>query len=360
MKTLTTLLTVGLLALGTTAQECRGNRTEFSSQSELDELTQDCSILNTEIRLVNYSGTLKLPNITNITRLSTQNSSISSAQFPDLEHISEYLVIEHENPQEESLRNISFSKLQYAANITLRFANETNEIEFPELLNATDIDIGNAPSLSFPALNNITYLSIMTGISNGFPNNDTNTPINVSVPALVDATSLRVIGNVESLSAPNLTNTNSLNLAFYGPPVELSFPKFSPENKNGVLDVAGYISSLSLPKLRIYRGRFEISSNVPIAIDIGLQSVRELDIEGEIESVYLPLLQEYEDLSVRPREGEGEEFDCGALEEKIEQTAGPQDDNGSFQCGGASELMGLGVRCSLGVAVGVYLIAVLV
>ncbi|KAL4876375.1 hypothetical protein BJY04DRAFT_223163 [Aspergillus karnatakaensis] len=359
MRTSTTLLTVGLLALGTTAQECRGNRTEFSSQDQLDELIQDCSVLADEIRLVNFEGTLELPSITNITRLSTRNSSITSARFPDLENISEYLVIRDEVTSEETLRNVSFPRLQHAENITLRFANEIGGVEFPELMNATNIRIINTPNLSFPALTNVTYLSIMTGVSNGFPNNDTETPKEISLPALMDAETLRVIGDVESFTAPNFTNADNLHLAFYGPAVELSLPKFSPENNNGALDFTGNIESLSLPKLRIYRGDFRISTTVPVAIDIGLQSVRELSLHGDIESVYLPLLQEYSKVEVSPTAGG--DFDCGALEEKLEQTAGPEDENGEFLCGGgASGLVALGGKWMVGLAGGVYLLGLVI
>ncbi|KAL4867228.1 hypothetical protein BDV12DRAFT_198438 [Aspergillus spectabilis] len=146
MKTLILLLASGALPLGATAQECRGDRTEYRNQDELNDLTQDCTTLTNDLRLVNYDGSLELPSITNLTGLVALNSSVTSASFPDLESISDHLDFH----QVEGLSNASFPKLQYAQNITLQFANEASEIVFPQLTNLSSISVSNAPGYVVP------------------------------------------------------------------------------------------------------------------------------------------------------------------------------------------------------------------
>ncbi|KAL4862984.1 hypothetical protein BDV12DRAFT_34400 [Aspergillus spectabilis] len=193
MRMLTTLLMIGVLSLGTAAQECRGRRSQFSSQEEIDDLIHNCTTIADEIQLVNYNGTLELPNITNITRLAAENSSITSAQFPDLEYVNDFISL-----RQEHLNNVSFPRLHYAHNISLRFANETSEIEFPELENLSSIELRNALSVSFPLLRIISdVFHISTGNSPGFPNNESTIPIELSFPVLESTHAFSAIGNVE-------------------------------------------------------------------------------------------------------------------------------------------------------------------
>ncbi|KAL5342210.1 hypothetical protein BJX70DRAFT_395180 [Aspergillus crustosus] len=245
-------------------------------------LIRDCTAITTDILLVNYSGSVELRNITNITRLVAGNSSsVTSLDLPDLESVSEALDFE------------------------AIFASEVREVVSPVLGDVAWFGDANAPSLSFPSLRNVTEsFALRTGTAPKFPNNETTTPIELSFPVLESTGRLGLLGNVETLSVPNLTTATRIDMHIYKSSTGISFPRLTgPGLITTWFEFSGSITNLSLPALSDFGGHLSVRGSVPIRIELGLESVRQLDIDVDIESIDLPLLTEYGAMALRAQEG---------------------------------------------------------
>ncbi|KAL4809237.1 hypothetical protein BDV18DRAFT_156995 [Aspergillus unguis] len=175
-----------------------------------------------------------------------------------------------------TLRNLSFPKLENAPTLAFVFEAEVEEVKFPALKRAEYVQLEGNFSKVCNAWNCDEHWPAKTSMS-------------VEFKSLKRAKALKIIGNVSSFSAPDLTSVASpgryiqpaLELGLYGEPLELDLPKLSHIEDHA--EIKGNITSLSLPALRKYPPEFEVDSAVSLSLNLSVETAGDLSLNGEIE-----------------------------------------------------------------------------
>jgi hypothetical protein len=125
------------------AQLCDVGNFEISSQVELNQVVQNCTALAGQLTLGKvYTGSLVFHNVTNITSSTitavsgTADSGVTSIELPDLVTAGSFAV-----NGITTLEKLSFPKLEYVEHLSLWFPAMVDELEFPSLRNASEIQL---------------------------------------------------------------------------------------------------------------------------------------------------------------------------------------------------------------------------
>ncbi|KAL4790464.1 hypothetical protein BDV19DRAFT_372238 [Aspergillus venezuelensis] len=371
------LATLGFLALAA-ARDCRPDSSyDIHSQDQLDELSNDCTTINGDIRILkDYTGSFILNNVVNITSLRTEDSSgdkdpeseLTSIELPDLQYVNRLLNIQARHISRLSLpRLISVNE---SFHVVMR---DEGEVHFPALSEAGDITVeGNMTRVHLDTLKTAANLRFTSPSTTGLDSlNLELPPLSISLPALNQVSSLIVEGNITEINAPKLTSitgpqntTQSDSLGLYsselsftstaagaGAGAPISFPKIS--HIEGNVRIGGNVASISFPELQeITRDlTVEITSGNPLNLDLPIRSARIIVFSGPFESIQLPKLTNYNDLGIWSTTGS---FNCDAFEEHLESG---DVEGGKLQCsaslGVSMQGTGVGTGVTLGIALGV-------
>ncbi|KAL2812398.1 hypothetical protein BJX63DRAFT_247927 [Aspergillus granulosus] len=333
------VIACGILLLGTAAQECasRENYT-VHTQDEVDTLTRNCTEIVGELGLVDWSGPFTLPNITRIGTITLYSGDVSSVDLPELEYFGGNLIL----TDLLSLSRVSLPKLEYIESLHLRLVGDAPEVDFPKLANASSIYLrGNFSTQSFDSLRTVEkLLDICNGISCGFYTRmDASTSMSLSFPVLERVGSLKVGGNVTTLSTPEVTAITcsndecdwaALHLRLYGSsPIAVNFPKLNAMWGN--FYIRGDIDSISLPALRDYTYEFIAVPYEPLNITLPVETGHKFLFSGNVSDINLPNLKSFSRIHVNS----DLKIDCDELWDDIKRTSGPLNESNAteyFQC----------------------------
>ncbi|KAL4763997.1 uncharacterized protein BDW70DRAFT_130160 [Aspergillus foveolatus] len=347
----------------------------IANQSTLDNIASGCTSINGSIRISDkYTGSFYLPNIRNISgdiqwyadpsnfyeymhstgRYAT--SPVNSISFPDLEHIDGSLDLQYLY----ELRNISAPKLSIVRHsVTVDYAYN---VDLRSLQHAEYASIyGNLSSLRLDSLqyvNQTLKICNKDGCSSSF---SPVTSLELFLLSLKSATYVELEGRISTLAVPELTSvvgleslpTGGFTKGFQlttdgGPPLNLAFPRL--DTVYGGIKVIGNIASLSMPEMIDTNMTLIVNAFDPLAIDLPLHQVRQLELRGNISSVNLTNLRRasdgiyiYSDMAL----------DCDAIQEAIFQNVSIS--NGSRTCSAKeeeSESHGLSASEKAGIGIG--------
>jgi len=176
-------------------------------------------------------------------------------------------------------------------------ATASTQLDFPSLLNVSNLAIGGIMSINFPLLahvdselqigssstGNMVYIDPVGGYDDWW--GPVYPPMEINLPSLQVGNGLSLTGSVSSLSMPSLTTVgegtmSGLNIITYGNPINISLPKLvsaaSPV-------IGGNIESVYLPSFASSYDTFEFDSSTPMYLNLSsLEHVNQLIIEGAI------------------------------------------------------------------------------
>ncbi|KAL4947861.1 hypothetical protein BDW69DRAFT_177556 [Aspergillus filifer] len=363
------LVFLGFLALAI-ARDCRPDSSyDIHSQDQLDELSNDCTTISGDIRILrNYTGSLILNNVVNITSLLAEDpdddsdspdSELSSIELPDLQYVTRLI-----NIQTRPITRLLLQRLR-SVNESLHVTmSDEGEVRLPALTEAGDIVVeGNMSRVNLDVLQTAGTLRFTSPSTTGLDSVTVELPpLSVSLPALNQVSSLTVEGNITEINAPelktitgseNVTHSDSLGIYNSGtaPGAPILFPKLSYIEGN--TRIGGNVESISFPDLQeITRDlTVELASQHPLTLDLPIHSARIIVFSGPFESIQLPNLANYNDLGIWSTIGS---FDCDAFEERLESD---DVEGGELQCkaslGVSLQRREIGSGVTLGIAFGV-------
>ncbi|KAL4769863.1 hypothetical protein BDW60DRAFT_218634 [Aspergillus nidulans var. acristatus] len=345
-----------------------------ANQSNLDTIASECTSINGSILIsYNYTGSFYLPSIRNITgdvqwhADSTSSyeswgsadryvtSPVDSISLPDLEHIDGDLKLQHLY----DLRNISAPKLSsvgrsvyvdYAYNVDLRSLQGAEYVSIYGNLSSLRLDSLQAVNQTLRICNKDECSSSLSPVSS----------LELFLLSLKLAGDIDLEGRISTwvLQAIMLVVGMERSPAWGpirgfqlttggGPPLDLAFPRLN--TVYGDMQVIGNIASLSMPEMIDTNMTLTINAFDPIAIDLALHRVRELDLRGNISSVNLPNLRRASN-GIRIRSDMA--LDCDAIQEAIFRNVSIS--NGSTTCFAKeeSESHGLSTSAKAGIGIG--------
>ncbi|PYH47099.1 uncharacterized protein BP01DRAFT_364113 [Aspergillus saccharolyticus JOP 1030-1] len=300
LSTLVVVVVVGLTNL-IAAQDCYAQQSESGqglviySQAQLDQLTQNCTQLHGDLVVgTNYTGSFIVHNVTNITSsigLNNSTTGLTSLEAPDL--VALYSAGFY---CPSSLRSISLPRLETAEVLTVK-AGSAITVSTPSLRNVSYLNLyGSSISFDFPKLELITTGSSICGEAGC--DMMSSQAMDVDLPALREAASLSVGGNVSSLSLPvlasagNITQAMTTGYGSYGAGLSVyttqllnfSVPELS--YLNGTLSLQGVFNdSISTPSLINATGDIVIEAWTPVGLNFStLEYVDDITITGTITS----------------------------------------------------------------------------
>ncbi|KAL3492877.1 hypothetical protein BJX62DRAFT_235819 [Aspergillus germanicus] len=311
------------------AQLCDVGNLEIKSQVELNHLVQNCTALAGQLTLGKYyTGSLVFHNVTNITSSTitavsgTADSGVTSIELPDLVTAGSFAV-----NGITTLEKLSFPKLEYVEHLSLWFSAMVDELEFPSLRNASEIQLnGNFSKVSFDALQTVYGALEICNTELCHEDLSAQTLMNISLAALEHVMRLDVSGKVSSLAAPELTTVAlpgsagfpDLRLSLKGQPVAVTFPKLEHIVENATAYFQGNITSLSsLPALKTYPWLFNVITDESLDIDLPVENAGQINLQGNIQSASFPNLRNFTWVAVMT----DSKFDCDSLLDALEQTA---------------------------------------
>ncbi|KAL4951634.1 hypothetical protein BDW69DRAFT_186223 [Aspergillus filifer] len=338
------LLTFACLSLGTLAQNCSRSDYTARNQSEINAITESCTEIAGELGLVDWSGPLRLPNITRIRSITVYSGDLSSVDLPDLEYLGSDLRLTNL----PSLARVSLPNLKSIDGLYVDFVGGAPVLQLPKLTNISSLHLrGNFSEQSFDSLRNVEKeLDICNAVNCGFYSHmDAFTSMTLSFPALERVGSLVVGGNVTSLSTPEVTaftcndcEWSALYLKIYGAsPIAIDFPKL--DTMGGNIYIRGDIAALSFPALRNYTHEFIAIPNEPLNITLPVERGEKFLFSGNVTDISLPNLKDFTRIYIDP----DIDIDCDALWDELDETSGPLNETNVeeyYQCGDATSHLG--------------------
>ncbi|KAL3468573.1 hypothetical protein BJX64DRAFT_8457 [Aspergillus heterothallicus] len=333
------VIACGMLLLGTAAHECASHENyTVRTQDDINTLTRNCTEIVGELGLVDWSGSLTLPNITRVGTITLYSGDVSSVDLPELEYLGGNLIL----TDLPSLSRVSLPRLEYVEGLYLDLVGDTPEIALPALANASSIYLrGNFTTQSFDSLRNVEKLfDICNGFSCGFYSHmDASTSMSLSFPVLERVGSLKVGGNVTSLSTPEVTAITcnndecdwaALQLKLYGSSrIAVNFPRLSIMEGN--FYIRGDIDSISFPALRDYTHEFITIPYEPLNITLPVETGHKFLFSGNVSGINLPNLKSFDRIHV----DSDLKIDCDQFWDDIKRTSGPLNESNMteyFQC----------------------------
>ncbi|BCS25430.1 uncharacterized protein APUU_50141S [Aspergillus puulaauensis] len=283
---------------------------EIDNQSALDSLASECTSINGSVVIAyNYTGSVYLPNIRSIDGdLAWYPDSLDQGSktedvkifdlvsVPDLERLGGRLDVQ----SSFYFRNISVPKLS-AVNGFVSI-HHAHDVDLRSLRKAEQVYIrGNLSSLRLESLEEVPKdLNICTrdGCNGTGPSPSS---IGLLLLSLKSAGSIDLMGTISNLALPKLTSVGpnlfsldsdpaSFELTTEGGrPLNVSFPEL--DTVDGAMQLGGTIGSLSMPKIIDTNMTLTVETSSPLAIDLPLHRIRELEFRGNISSVNLPNLR---------------------------------------------------------------------
>ncbi|RAL00813.1 uncharacterized protein BO80DRAFT_425220, partial [Aspergillus ibericus CBS 121593] len=358
MKLLGLRATVAVAVGGFTvvaAQECYANTTygdfdvdvkNFFSQEELDTYTTNCTTLHGDIGFgKNFTGAAIVHNLINITGVVTVGSNLTSIEFPDL------LSLGSMDVDSSNLRSLSLPQLQTASSFNVDNF-ESLSFSSPKIYQADYIWItGQLASLDLPKLDTVT--KILEICSDSDCTAPSGTAFDVNLPALRNASQVKIAGNLSSLSLPVLATTGSdahyagVFISNHGNPLNMSFPELSSVTES--LKFKGAMSSINLPSLHNTTADITIDSSTPLDVDLSsLIEASKILLEGKISSANFSSLEIFQQVEIESQV----HINCGtSLPQNI--TVGEVASCSSTAKSKGSNISSRSVNIGVGVGVGV-------
>ncbi|KAL4934455.1 uncharacterized protein BDV17DRAFT_249300 [Aspergillus undulatus] len=303
---------------------------EITRQEDLDAIAQTCTTLTGRLNIrSNYTGSFVLPNVTDIQGgvdqypgLPLYNTEITSMEFPDLVR-ADYIEL-------NTLLNLSrlgLPKLESVDVLRLEYFTGLERVNVPELRNASRIEVmGNYSGISFEKLESVSNKLTICNTVDCQEVTNREASMEISLPALKSVKTLEVVGNVSSLSLPELetvgyqgddyiNSKSDLKLALLGDAVVVDFPKLT--GVGGDITVKGNITSLSLPSLRTHSKQFSVYTDEALNVSLPVEGLNKIKLEGKIQSAQFPNLVDFKETRIESDLN----FDCGAFIDALKETA---------------------------------------
>ncbi|KAL4994175.1 hypothetical protein BDV10DRAFT_177284 [Aspergillus recurvatus] len=346
-----------------------------ANQSTLDTIASECTSINGSILVsYNYTGPFYLPNIRNVSgdiqwyadsshlydRLDSADryvtSPVSSISLPDLENIDGNLDLQYLY----DLRNISAPKLSLVGHSV--YVHYAYNVDLRSLQDAESIFIyGNLSSLRLESLQSVHQTLNICNKDECSSSLPPVSSLELFLLSLKSASYIDLEGRISTLAMPKLASVVGMERspAWYsskvfqlttsgGPPLSLAFPRLN--TVYGDIQAIGNIASLSMPEMIDTNMTLTVDAFDPLAIDLPLHRVRELELRGNISSVNLPNLRRasngiyiYSDMAL----------DCDAIREAIFRNVSIS--NGSRTCSAKeaeSGSHGLSTSAKAGIGIG--------
>ncbi|OBT86775.1 hypothetical protein VE02_04252 [Pseudogymnoascus sp. 03VT05] len=384
--TATTSLRFLLLALAvsdTLAIECSiyedsiiarlGGKKEVSNQQELDIKYAGCTEIDGPVIIAaDYTGGFYFPNVTTIynglitvshysQRQQQQQQPpvplLTSIEVPDLKN-ARFIEI-HGVPARTI---ISFPSLTALNDSLTLDAVEGCFVDFPSLTRTVDLQIiGNATRLNFPLLAAGGTMRVSRK-----PKSDRKfleylivdsvdqVPLDINFPALQNAISIYLQGNITSLSMPRLSkvghdrylDAGKLRILTHGNPLNISLPSLSDLRH---LSAAGTIRSLSFSSLHSIE-RFEVNTSTPLNVTMEpVGAVTEtLQLLGDVTAVSISSLYVLVRLIIKSYSSD---FYCSSIASDYTRITSPKLD--SSDCRGHPPKSKLPLQLELGLGLGI-------
>ncbi|KAK0105644.1 hypothetical protein ONS95_004172 [Cadophora gregata] len=260
--------------------------------------------------------------------------------------------------------SINFPALK---NITgdLRITGSVRRMSFPALTEvAGDLTITKSPEdlerFSYDSISSTSY--------------DLSFPIVLDCPSLVSCSFLMIAGNISSISMPVLSSLSTSQQRFdktdlrgrmiiytIGEPLQLSLPSLL--NASSVTMV-GTFENISLPSLLRVEDEYYIKPYLPMKVDTyPLQSTDRFTLDGRLTSYDISSVTDVDDLYINTSPADFPRVDCSPAKKKWQEIH-PEDKDlddplSNFFCKGRSKSKSIGLPVGLGVGLGVSLIGLL-
>ncbi|KFY05661.1 hypothetical protein V492_08375 [Pseudogymnoascus sp. VKM F-4246] len=401
------LLVLALAAQDTSARFCdftvydaRGyavsddhDPSSVSNQAEIDAKYGGCTEIKDNINIAaNYTGRFYLPNVTTIdgglfsTIIYHPNDShyefrpalsLTSIEVPDLNNTRKI-----EIRAVPRLKTISFPSMTVVdTSITLALdGTEDCHLDFPSLTTTQRLSIvGNMTSMNFPVLANAGRLRVSRNPPwdgyDGVPESTDlgidrvdQIPLDISFPALRNASNVYLEGNISSLSMPRLSAIwksdpwdydRVLKIRTYGNPLNISLPSLSDVK---YVEIAGTIGSLSFPSI-LSLDNFGLNTSTPLNVTLEpIKTVEFFSLYGNVTTVSMTSITKLEYVNII---GTASEFYCSSFTADLQRIMGSDYNEYAVHCQDGhppkSKLplilglsIGLGVPVALALAYGLY------
>ncbi|PWY95961.1 hypothetical protein BO94DRAFT_571461 [Aspergillus sclerotioniger CBS 115572] len=366
------LLGLGVVVVGlrgisvVSAQDCYANTTygdfyvdvkNFYTQDELDAYTTNCTTLHGDIGFgTNFTGSAVVNNLINITGVVTVGSNLTAIEFPDL------LSLGSVDVDSDKLRSISMPKLESVASFNIDNAEELR-FSSPRVAKADYIWItGELDSLDLPKLETVTR--VLEICSDSDCTTPPGTAFDVILPALRNASEVKIAGNLSSLSLPVLATTGcggqyaGVYVSNNGHPLNMSFPELT--NVTESLKLKGAMSGVNLPSLRNTTADITIDSSTKLDVDLSsLVETSKIFLKGKISSANFASLKVFTEVEIESTV----RIDCRtSLPQNITSTeltvCSSTAVSKSSGISGRSIKIGVGVGVGVGGAIGLLIIVI--
>ncbi|OBT62524.1 hypothetical protein VE03_07345 [Pseudogymnoascus sp. 23342-1-I1] len=385
------LLVLALAVQGTSARFCDFyDDSSVSNQAEVDAKYGGCTEIWGNVNIAaNYTGRFYLPNVTTIhggiysTRIYNDSGGyyeyppallLTSIEVPDLNDTSQIEI--HAVP---GLKTISFPSMTVVnSTITLNGIDDCY-LDFPSLTNTEGLSIiGNMTSMNFPVLANTGRLTVSRNPAGDADGNlyqrnyllidrVDQIPLDISFPALRNASNIYLQGNISSLSMPRLSAIRielpwdydpSLKIRTYGNPLNISLPSLSDAKK---FAISGTIGSLSFPSL-LSLDNFELNTSTPLNVTLEpIKTIVFLSLYGNVTAVSMTSITKLKYVRITST---ASEFYCSPFTADLQRILGSDYKKYAVTCQGhppKSKLplilgltLGLSLPVALALAYGLY------
>ncbi|KAL2867732.1 uncharacterized protein BJX67DRAFT_352163 [Aspergillus lucknowensis] len=368
LSALVAILATSTLPLGSLAQEC-GPILYVASQDDLDNISRDCPTVNGAI-VINgtYSGPFVLSGVTNITRSIRGDWSsyeplpqIPLVELRDLQHIETIYF------PRLAASNFSAPNLETANSVTLGQQNYGSEVRLPALKYTGDLQVeGNYSRVILDSLQTVDEFLNICSIpfcDEDYGQSTIEDPLNITLPSLISAARLNIVGKTSSISAPKLASITQISkepprisLTLPQTPASISFPMLY--FMEGDFEARGAIAGVDLSSLFNTSLDVIIETSYPLNVSLPLtESSGYVGLSGQIESVDVPNLRTISLFNV----DSDLPVDCGPLEDRFNTDSLPSGSyfscHSTFQPG---RRLSTGVKAAIGVVVGIVGGAILI
>ncbi|KAI9367648.1 hypothetical protein BJX61DRAFT_527409 [Aspergillus egyptiacus] len=342
-----------------------------SSQFELDEMAESCTVINGSLMIgANYTGSFYLPNLRIITGelswftnrqdpLNPREPSPTTIDLPDLEHVGNEVAFRTLSSLTKfsapRLQTVGFSVgLGHAAEVDLRALQEVEYFSYS----------GNISSLRLDSLREVRR---ELSICNKEPCERNVVPdkaLDLSLPSLEMAGEIDIDGRYSSLSMPQLRNLTGgeylqghFSIDTSGEEVlHLSFPKLSHMTPS--MGVRGPIGIFSMPSMKKLATSLHLDTSEDLNITLPFEEASSVTLAGNLTGVQFPNLKSWGSLQVYS----SLPMDCGALWESLSTVTDTTEKDNQLICHAAEKPRspGLSTDAKVGIGVGVGVLVLII
>ncbi|KAL3458765.1 hypothetical protein BJX64DRAFT_212770 [Aspergillus heterothallicus] len=286
------------------------------NQNDADLIAENCTTVEGNIRMsTNYTGSLYLPNVKNITGAFTWQTllgyddtpSPTSVDMPDLEYIGQDLAMD----RLKTLRSFSAPRLKsvhwsvhvgYAVDVDLRALESVEYFYYS----------GNASTLRLDSLREVRESASICNKDSCARKATPGPAFDLSLPSLEAVSELTIDGRFSSLSLPQLRNVSRTYAASGGLKIgtsagdvlNITLPKL--EHVSDGISVHGAIGSFAMDSMRNISG-FHLETSVALNMSLPIEEAGAILVVGNMTEVRFPNLRSWTYLEVLAQV----DFDCG-------------------------------------------------